>query len=238
MCLPQAVQRVTPAPARILQRELRGARPVLALSLLFRLCSPSCLMPPTLKRKRSVDAESASGSDSDATGSGSGSEAPHDEHQDLDVPDAPSDPSSSHVLKPPTGQELKSIKEATDLYRSTSFKFQVRDTLLPSRRRILSGTLLLRSTPSSRTSVPSTNTPNPLTLSCLHSTNFLLMPPLLRLSTPFRRPALSPRRVLRSRTSGPYPLKTPTGRSHLSRPQRLFSLAAGLQRPQLRARIL
>lgn len=31
-----------------------------------------------------------------------------------------------HKKKPPTAQELRSIKDATDLYRSSSFKLQVR----------------------------------------------------------------------------------------------------------------
>ncbi|KAI8970659.1 Nrap protein [Trametes punicea] len=39
----------------------------------------------------------------------------------------------SHVTKPPTGEELRKIKDATDLYRSTSFKLQI-DALLPNVR--------------------------------------------------------------------------------------------------------
>ncbi|KAI0828573.1 Nrap protein [Trametes gibbosa] len=39
----------------------------------------------------------------------------------------------SHLLKPPIGGELRKIKDATDLYRSTSFKLQI-DALLPNVR--------------------------------------------------------------------------------------------------------
>ncbi|RPD65156.1 Nrap protein [Lentinus tigrinus ALCF2SS1-7] len=88
-------------------------------------------MSSTLKRKRSGSPGSDSGSDSDA--SGSGSHASRDEWQGLGAPDSQNAPSSSHVVKPPTGQELRNIKEATDLYRSTSFKFQI-DALLPNVR--------------------------------------------------------------------------------------------------------
>ncbi|RDX41283.1 Nrap protein [Lentinus brumalis] len=91
-------------------------------------------MPPTLKRKRSGSAASDSGSDasgSDASGSNKSSAA---EWQGLDAaPDSQNAPPSSHAVKPPTGQELRNIKEATDLYRSSSFKFQI-DALLPNVR--------------------------------------------------------------------------------------------------------
>ncbi|KAI0353298.1 Nrap protein [Trametes cingulata] len=39
----------------------------------------------------------------------------------------------SHIAKPPTGEELRRIKDATDLYRSTSFKLQI-DAILPNIR--------------------------------------------------------------------------------------------------------
>ncbi|KAI0718445.1 Nrap protein [Cerioporus squamosus] len=91
-------------------------------------------MPPTLKRKRSGSAATDSGSQSDASAS---SQPSSYEWQGLDAaPDsqsAPPDPSSSRAVKPPTGQELRNIKEATDLYRSTSFKFQI-DALIPNVR--------------------------------------------------------------------------------------------------------
>ena len=32
----------------------------------------------------------------------------------------------SHACRPPTGEELRDIKDAADLYKSSSFKFQVR----------------------------------------------------------------------------------------------------------------
>ncbi|CDO77351.1 hypothetical protein BN946_scf184786.g12 [Trametes cinnabarina] len=41
--------------------------------------------------------------------------------------------SGSHIVKPPTGEELRKIKDATDLYRSTFFKLQI-DALLPNVR--------------------------------------------------------------------------------------------------------
>ncbi|KAH9896561.1 Nrap protein [Cubamyces lactineus] len=40
---------------------------------------------------------------------------------------------TNHISKPPTGEELRKIKDATDLYRSTSFKLQI-DALLPNVR--------------------------------------------------------------------------------------------------------
>ncbi|KAI0759414.1 Nrap protein [Trametes elegans] len=42
-------------------------------------------------------------------------------------------PSGPHIVKPPTGEELRKIRDATDLYRSTSFKLQI-DALLPNVR--------------------------------------------------------------------------------------------------------
>jgi len=39
---------------------------------------------------------------------------------------APSVSDSSKAVKPPTGGELRVIREATDLYRSSTFKLQVR----------------------------------------------------------------------------------------------------------------
>ncbi|KAI1798486.1 Nrap protein [Ganoderma leucocontextum] len=48
-------------------------------------------------------------------------------------PPGSSDHVAVHPLKPPTGEELKNIKDATDLYRSTSFKLQI-DALLPNVR--------------------------------------------------------------------------------------------------------
>ena len=39
-------------------------------------------------------------------------------------------PSSSKSKKPPTGEELRAIRDATDLYRSSSFKLQVCSRIL------------------------------------------------------------------------------------------------------------
>ncbi|KAH9855524.1 Nrap protein [Lenzites betulinus] len=69
--------------------------------------------------------------------SGSSSPGPEEEVWEglQDVPQSHSAASrpSSHLLKPPTGEELRKIKDATDLYRSTSFKLQI-DALLPNVR--------------------------------------------------------------------------------------------------------
>ncbi|EIW56105.1 Nrap protein [Trametes versicolor FP-101664 SS1] len=42
-------------------------------------------------------------------------------------------PSGSHILKPPTGEELKKIKDASELFRSTAFKSQVHRRNAPQR---------------------------------------------------------------------------------------------------------
>ncbi|KAI0368535.1 Nrap protein [Pilatotrama ljubarskyi] len=47
--------------------------------------------------------------------------------------ECPGDRPGNHITKPPTGEELRKIKDATDLYRSTSFKLQI-DALLPNVR--------------------------------------------------------------------------------------------------------
>ena len=48
---------------------------------------------------------------------------------DLDVPSVNTADgetrSGTKLKKPPTGEELRAIKDATDLYRSSSFKLQV-----------------------------------------------------------------------------------------------------------------
>jgi U3 small nucleolar RNA-associated protein 22 len=46
---------------------------------------------------------------------------------------ARNEPSSSKTKKPPTGEELRAIREATDLYRSSSFKLQVCSMILSCR---------------------------------------------------------------------------------------------------------
>ena len=46
------------------------------------------------------------------------------------VNQARNEPSSSKIKKPPTGEELRVIREAADLYRSSSFKLQVWSTIL------------------------------------------------------------------------------------------------------------
>jgi U3 small nucleolar RNA-associated protein 22 len=38
-------------------------------------------------------------------------------------------PAGSKPVKPPTAEEMRAIREATDLYRSSSFKLQVRTML-------------------------------------------------------------------------------------------------------------
>ncbi|PIL27250.1 hypothetical protein GSI_10394 [Ganoderma sinense ZZ0214-1] len=48
-------------------------------------------------------------------------------------PPAPSSHVAAHNPKPPTGEELRNIKDAADLFRSTSFKLQI-DALLPNVR--------------------------------------------------------------------------------------------------------
>ena len=51
------------------------------------------------------------------------------EHQES-PPSGPDGHPASHILNPPTGEELRNIKDATELYRSTSFKLQVRSSLV------------------------------------------------------------------------------------------------------------
>ncbi|KAL7284370.1 hypothetical protein ACG7TL_001660 [Trametes sanguinea] len=83
---------------------------------------------------------SAEESDS-SMGSGSGHEAKGDDWEGIDGAQDPKERpgnhegghSGSHIVKPPTGEELRKIKDATDLYRSTSFKLQI-DALLPNVR--------------------------------------------------------------------------------------------------------
>ncbi|KAI0674034.1 Nrap protein [Trametes maxima] len=74
----------------------------------------------------------ASGSDSDAEAdTWNGLHNAQDGHES-EVENA-AGPSGSRIVKPPTGEELRKIKDATDLYRSTSFKLQI-DALLPNVR--------------------------------------------------------------------------------------------------------
>lgn len=194
-------------------------------------------MPPTLKRKRSGSAATDSGSHSDASAS---SQASADDWQGLDpAPDAhsaPTDPSSSHtVLKPPTGQELRNIKEATDLYRSSSFKFQVRTSPL-ALPQLPDPRFSTRSTPSSPTSAPSISTPSPLMHSSAPSTNSLLTFPQSLPNIPSMLPAPSPRRASPFPTPIPCPPKTQAGRFPSSLPLRYFWLEAGLRRLPSRAK--
>lgn len=49
--------------------------------------------------------------------------------QDGDALEVDPDRSSGKHKKPPTGEELREIKDASDLYRSSAFKFQVRAML-------------------------------------------------------------------------------------------------------------
>ncbi|OBZ77304.1 Nucleolar protein 6 [Grifola frondosa] len=58
----------------------------------------------------------------------------HEEEEDGGLPVAGRVPQEgTHTKKPPTGEELRNIKDATDLYRSSSFKLQI-DALLPNIR--------------------------------------------------------------------------------------------------------
>ncbi|KZT64811.1 Nrap protein [Daedalea quercina L-15889] len=60
-----------------------------------------------------------------------GSDASSDGH--VEPAEDTQDPGSIHVKAPPKGEELRDIKDAMDLFRSTSFKLQI-DALLPNVR--------------------------------------------------------------------------------------------------------
>lgn len=104
-------------------------------------------MPSGLKRKRARGTERGQEVGTDASSVGLPSdgelmedEGPEDsggdEEASMDgVEPTPGDPgaSSHHASKPPTGEELRMIKDAVNLYQSSSFKLQV-DALLPNVR--------------------------------------------------------------------------------------------------------
>lgn len=116
-------------------------------------------MPSALKRKRTKNAEHGRkktrvtpdlddqevGSDASSVGLPSDEEPMEDgepensgggEEDSMDgVELTPGDPgaSSHHASKPPTGEELRMIKDAVNLYQSSSFKLQI-DALLPNVR--------------------------------------------------------------------------------------------------------
>ncbi|KAL6304485.1 Nrap protein [Sparassis latifolia] len=92
----------------------------------------------------------------------------------------------THPQKPPKGEELRDIKDATDLYRSTSFKLQI-DAILPSVR-----PRYKRSTPLDRF------------LLSLH-TFFNALP-----SIPPQHPIVASRDLLKKGIAVPYPLPLPT----------------------------
>ncbi|KAI0635441.1 Nrap protein [Trametes polyzona] len=76
---------------------------------------------------RSQPSGSDHGSDDDDDWQGVDGTQQGDTHA---VPDTAT-PSGSHIVKPPTGEELRKIKDATDLYRSTAFKMQARPLTSP-----------------------------------------------------------------------------------------------------------
>ena len=65
-------------------------------------------------------------SEEDAQEQEQGGEQEQEQEQKMNV-DFEQHP-GNHISKPPTGEELRKIKDATDLYRSTSFKLQVCST--------------------------------------------------------------------------------------------------------------
>ncbi|KAF8634052.1 hypothetical protein AX17_004316 [Amanita inopinata Kibby_2008] len=88
--------------------------------------------------------------------------------------------------QPPTGEELRAIKDAADLYRSNSFKLQI-DALLPNVR-------------------PKTSRQPPLDRFLLSLHSFLLSLP----STPLRHPLEAARSLVKKGVSVPYTLPLPT----------------------------
>ena len=71
--------------------------------------------------------------DMDSEGGASGSGEDEDEEEWAGVNGASGEPvdedekrNGTKPKKPPTGEELRNIKDATELYRSSSFKLQVR----------------------------------------------------------------------------------------------------------------
>ncbi|PCH41941.1 Nrap-domain-containing protein [Wolfiporia cocos MD-104 SS10] len=122
-----------------------------ALALCVARISVSCSMVTDLKRKRGtepapsngkrrnvnaatveeIDADGHSSDASQGSDSQDGSE-PDEEPRETDQAEDGGQ-HESHHSKTPKGEELRDIKDATDLYRSTSFKLQI-DALLPNVR--------------------------------------------------------------------------------------------------------
>lgn len=92
---------------------------------------------------------------------------------------AEADPSGSHILKPPTREVLRKIKDTSELFRSTSFKSQVHaHPFCCTTARV---TICLRSTLCSPTSAPNTTSHNHWMLSsCLFTSSlWSCLPPHL-----------------------------------------------------------
>lgn len=141
--------------------------------------------------------------------------------------------SSSHVLKPPTGEELRKIKDATDLYRSSSFKLQVRTCSLCSVFKInMMLRPVARSTPSCRMSAQNITSPSHLTLSCSPSTRSSWISSLLLHNIRSMHPGLCPKRTSLFRTFDHYRPRRLIGRSRSKHPPKLSLRAAGRPRPR------